>query len=782
MLLGPLRVLDDDGSVVTPAGARQRSLLACLLMRANTPVSAEVLVDTVWDGSAPHGSPETMLRSTVMRLRRALGRELAGRISAHAPGDPIRVDGGELDVLRFEALCHEAGAALRDRAWATASDSAARAVDLWQGEPLIDVPSQVLRGQVVPRLEQLRLQALDDGAEADLQQGRYEELVPRLRELTAAYPLRERFHAQLMEALSRAGRRAEALEVYRDARTVLVEQLGIEPGSDLRQLHQQILSGGDAAPRSTPARSMPRQLPAATRHFTGRVMELVDLDRVHDTSAVVITAIDGMAGVGKTALAVQAAHAMVERYPDGQLFIDLHGYTAGVAPVEPGDALDRMLRSLGVAAENIPVDLDERAGLYRSRLAGRQVLVLLDNAATEDQVTPLLPGLPGCLVLITSRRRLAGLDHTHTLSLDTLPPADAVALFRNTADGNLFGQPDAVAELVELCGRLPLAIRIAAARLRSHPAWNPDHLAERLRDQQHRLVELAAGQRSVTVALDLSYQDLSTELRRTYRLLGLYPGTDIELYAVAALLDSSLPHAGHLLEQLLDAHLLQEPAPGRYRFHDLVRAHAAHTATGDGTERDARTALDRLLDYYRHNAAVAMDAAYPFERERRPQVAPAHTPGPVLSDSAKAVQWLDDELPNLLAAARYAAEHDRPAHLLDLSTILHRHLRIRGPYREAVVLHRQALTTARATGHQAAELQALVDLGHIHRLQGRHEQAADYYQRALTAARATGHRAAEMEALVGLGHIHRLRGEYEQATDHLQLALQTRPRRRPTER
>jgi tetratricopeptide (TPR) repeat protein/transcriptional regulator with XRE-family HTH domain len=559
--------------------------------------------------------------------------------------------------------------------------------------------------------------------------------------------------------------------------TLLAEAFGLSGAGRerfMRQAYELGDSGRDPAPASTPSSgSVPRQLPAPPQLFTGRAMELADLNKVHDASTVVITAIEGMAGVGKTALAVQAAHQMVDRFPDGQLFIDLHGYTHGVAPVEPAEALDRMLRSLGVAGEQIPAGLDERAGLYRSRLAEQRMVIVLDNAATEAQVMPLLPGASGCVVLVTSRRRLAGLDHTHALSLDTLPPADAVALLCQSAgESRLAGQPaDLVAELVELCGRLPLAIRIAAARLRSHPTWDVAYLVRRLRDQQRRLVELAAGQRSVTAALDLSYQHLSADQQRAYRRLGLHPGPDIDAYAAAALLDVALVEAGRVLERLLEAHLLQELVPGRYRFHDLTRAHAANTASLDEADEGGQAALDCLLDYYRHTAAMAMDAAYPYERERRPQVPPARIPSPPLSDPAVALSWLDSELPNLLAAASYATEHDRPAHLLHLSTILYQHLGTCGPYHDAVTLHQQALTTARATGQQAAELDALTGLGFIHRRQGRYERAIDQYQRALRLARVIGHRGGELDALVGLGHIHLRQGRYEPAADHFKQAL-----------
>jgi tetratricopeptide (TPR) repeat protein/transcriptional regulator with XRE-family HTH domain len=570
---------------------------------------------------------------------------------------------------------------------------------------------------------------------------------------------------------------ADGLGLSAPERAALAAAARSECGPQNRRNDSAPNNQGTDSPAMTstrPSRHIPRQLPAPPQLFTGRAAELADLEKIHDASTVVITAIDGMAGVGKTALAVQAAHQMVERYPDGQLFIDLHGYTEGVAPVEPGEALDRMLRALGVRGERIPADLDERAGLYRSRLAEQRMVIVLDNATTEAQVTPLLPGAPGCLVLVTSRRRLAGLDHTHTLSLDTLPRTDAVALMRRSvSDSRLAGHPaDLVAELVELCGRLPLAIRIAAARLRSHSAWDLSHLVQRLRDQQHRLAELAAGQRSITAALDLSYQDLSADLRRAYRRLGLHPGTDIEPYAAAALLDRNMPETGQLLEQLLEAHLLQEPVPGRYRFHDLTRAHAGDTATRDEPEDSRRSAMDRLLDYYRYSAAVAMDSVHPYERERRPQVPSASTPIAAMSDPAPALAWLDGELTNLLATARYATEHDRTAHIIHLSAILRRHLHTRGHLHAAVTLHEQALTIARDTGHQAAELEALTRLGDIHRLQGRQEQATDHYQQALRLAQVNSNRTGELYALVGLGWVRWILGRYELATEHYQKALQ----------
>ncbi|GAA5131662.1 ATP-binding protein [Pseudonocardia adelaidensis] len=507
-----------------------------------------------------------------------------------------------------------------------------------------------------------------------------------------------------------------------------------------------------------------RQLPGPSPLFTGREPELADLDRAADPSRLVIATIAGMPGVGKTALAVQAAHRVASRYPDEQIYLDLHGYDRAGRPVEPGDALDRVLRSLGVPPEQIPAEPDDRAALYRSRLAGHRALILLDNAATEEQVTPLLPGTAGSLVLVTSRRLLTGLDHTHALSLDLLPLPDAVTLFTLAAgEERVRTEPPArLAELVELCGRLPLAVRIAAARLTARPSWPVARLIDRLRRS-----ELEAGERSVTAAIDLSYRQLSAEQQRAYRLLGLHPGADLTAHAAAALLGTSRLQAERLIDQLLDTHLLQEPAPGRFRFHDLVRTHSTARADADEPEPDRRAALTRLFDHYRHSAAVAMDTAYPYERARRPDVPPSGEPAPVPTDPAAAAAWLDSELPTVLAVVRQAADHGSPGHVHHLAAILHVHVVGRGRYATAEALHEQALAVARATGDRAAEQRALADLGRTHLKQGRNEEAADRYSLALALARDTGHVAVEMDALLGLGQFHLLRGRGAQAAEHL---------------
>jgi tetratricopeptide (TPR) repeat protein/DNA-binding SARP family transcriptional activator len=765
--------------------AQRRAVFALLVLSGGRPVSRDALVSALW-GDDPPRQAANVIQVHVMRLRLALDPGRVARapsevLARSGDGYLLRLAADQVDVLRFRQLVAVAREAHRSGDYEACCAAAEEALRLWQAPPAADLP--LLAGHpLVAVLADERWAVVAWFADAALGRGTPGDALAVVEEAVLARPLDEPLHGWLIRLYAALGRRVDALTCYEQLRHRLVDELGVDPTPQLRELHQAVLREEDprpaavsrtAPPPAGPAQQVPRQLPAAAQLFTGRLVELADLNKIHDASTVVITAIDGMAGVGKTALAVQAAHAMTERYPDGQLFIDLHGYTDGVAPVEPGEALDRMLRALGVPGERIPADVDERASLYRSRLADQRMLIVLDNAATESQVAPLLPGAPGCVVLVTSRRRLAGLDHTYSLSLDTLPAADAATLFHTSVgERRLAGQPpELVAELVELCGRLPLAIRIAAARLRSHPAWELSHLVRQLLDQQHRLAELEAGQRSVTAALDLSYQDLSDDQRRTYRLLGLHPGPDIDPYAAAALLDRTPPEAGRMLEQLLEAHLLLEPVPGRFLFHDLTRVHAVHTAARHETEDRAGTAVDRLLDHYRHTASVAMDAAYPYERERRPQVPPARIPSPPLPDPASALDWLDSELPNVLAAAGYAAEHGRPAHLLQLSTILHRHLRSGGRFHDAETLHQQALATARATGNQAAELEALTCLGHIHRLQDQHAAATDDYQQALQLARGTGDRTGELDAVVGLGRMHALCGRYELATDHYRQAL-----------
>ncbi|MFG1945422.1 BTAD domain-containing putative transcriptional regulator [Nonomuraea sp. NPDC048826] len=559
--------------------------------------------------------------------------------------------------------------------------------------------------------------------------------------------------------------------VLRRPRSTSVRQLAEALGLDDAELALLTGTAHGGQSVSRPAGTMPRQLPTDVSAFVGREAELAVLDHVGDADTVLITAIDGMAGVGKTTLAVHAAHELAPHFPDGNLFVDLHGFTSGVAPADPSDTLARVLAVLGIPGESIPGHLDDRAALYRSVLAGKKLLIVLDNAADEAQIQPLLPGAGGCLVLITSRRRLVGLDGARTVTVDVLPIGDAVALFTATAGRErLAGAPEEeLAEVVRRCGLLPLAIRLAAARLKAHPAWDVRDLLERLREGQRRLSELQAGQRSVTAALDLSYRTLTDAERRAYRLLGLHAGPDITPDAAAALLDVPVTRASALLDRLLERHLLQERVPARYRFHDLIKAHACEEAAAEEPAAERRAALGRLLDHYIGAASAAMDRLYPYEADTRPRLSASTVPAPAMPDAAV---WLEAELPNLLALPPHAAEHGFADHVRHLSATLHRCLRTRGSYSEAMTLLECALSAARAAADHPGEMEALLGLGELHHAKSRHDLAVEDATRALAIARAVGHRSGELRALNVLGTIHLSLDRFGPALDHFGQALE----------
>jgi len=717
-VLGSLTVQEDDRHIQVAAG-KLRTVLAALAMRANQAVTRDELADLVWD-ERPPASADATLRNYVKHLRHALGSD---RLVTASPGYLLRLDEQELDVSCFESLVRKADKARHEDRWLEAHTALTEALGLCRGTPLADIRSDRLQREHRPRLEQLVWQAREDCIEADLQLGRHDRLVPQLRDLTAAHPLRERSHAQLMLALARSGRRAEALEAYQHARRTLVDQLGIEPGPELRDLHDRILTGGLAPEAVTlpthlgASPVVPRQLPAAPRHFTGRHGELEALTRLVDTidasgGTVVISAIDGMAGIGKTALAIHAAHRLAERFPDGQLFLDLHGYTQGHPPRTASEALSWLLGALGMPPERIPVDGEQAAALYRQRLAGARTLIVLDNAATEAQVRPLLPGSGSCLVLVTSRRRLKALDDARSLSLDLLSPPDAVALLRAVAGPDRIPADDPLAdEIATLCGYLPLALRIAASLLRHRPAWSLENLTGQLRDQHRLAGALSDGERGLPAVFDLSYASLEVAHRRLWRLLGLVPGTDLEAYAAAALAEADPATTVGLLEDLVDHNLLSAYAAGRYRLHDLLRAHArALAAAAPAPEREA--AVDRLLHYYAHTAQSAS-----------------------------------------VAIARY------PSPAPD------------GPWARAIEIHRAASETTERVGHPAAHAAALIDLGGARQIVGDYLGAGDALTRALELYRALGNRLGEANALTNLGRVRTQTGDYPGTGDAYTQAL-----------
>jgi DNA-binding SARP family transcriptional activator/tetratricopeptide (TPR) repeat protein len=779
-VLGPVLVRDGDSVIEIPA-RRQRVLLGALLARAGTVVSVDVLAEMMWDGTPPSGAAIT-LRSHVMRLRRALGPTAGARVVTRFPGYLLEAGQDEVDLLRFTFLYHEGGAAVRAGAWERADVTLSEALGLWRGDPLADIPSELLRRDELPRLDQLRLQAVEWRTDARLHLGAHAELVPELQALAAQHPLRERFHAQLMLALVGSGRGAEALEGYQRARGLLVEALGTEPGAELRELHQRILAHdpGLAGPEpiqltaGSPESITPRELPAAVTHFAGRASELAALTALLDRPGgqtpepIVISAIDGTAGVGKTALAVHWAHRMAERFPDGQLFVNLRGYDPG-QPMSATEALAGQLRSLGVADSDIPAEQAERAARYRSLLAERRMVVVLDNASDVQQVRPLLPGNPACAVVVTSRGSLAGLvarDGATRLDLDLLPLEDAVGLLRELIGSRVDDQPHAAATLAAQCCRLPLALRIAAELAVGRPTVPLAELTTGLADQQKRLDLLDAGGdpgTAVRAVFSWSYWHLDGGTARAFRLLGLHPGADLDPYAAAALTGTSLEQAGRWLGQLDRAHLIQPARPGRYSLHDLLRAYGRELAGRHDTEQERRVALTRLFDHYLYAAATAMTALYPDEPHHRPRIPRPASSAPPLTNPTQARGWLDNERGVLVAVIVYATEHGWPGHAIRFATTLFRYLDGDGHNLEALVVHGQASTAARQVGDRDAEATALNDLAAAYWRQGRYEQATSILQQALALRSEIGDRVGQARVLGNLGIMHAQQGHYQQA-------------------
>ncbi|MGD0067573.1 MAG: tetratricopeptide repeat protein [Streptosporangiaceae bacterium] len=770
-----------------PTG-RQRVLLAVLLARAGTVVPADAVAEFVWDGAPPEGA-STTVRSHVMRLRRALGPAAGARVVTRYPGYLLQAGTDEVDVLWFRRLCREGGAAVRAGEWARAWDVLVKALELWRGDPLADVPSELLRRDEVPALEQLRLEAVEWWADAGLRLDRHAELVSELQSLAMRYPLRERLHAQLMLALVQSGRQAEALDAYQRTRDLLVEELGTEPGAELRGLHQRILAEdralvvpGHSVAAAGPGTVTPRQLPTPVAHFVGRDDELATLTGLLDRSdaegpgPVVISVIEGTAGVGKTALAVHWAHQVAERFPDGQLYVSLRGYDSA-RPVPATDALAGFLRGLGVGGQDIPPAEDERAARYRSILADKLMLVVLDNAASEGQVRPLLPGTPACTVVVTSRDALAGLvarDGAHRLDLDLLPLDDAVRLLRELIGERADADPDTAAVLAGQCCRLPLALRVAAELAAARPGTSLARLADELADQQRRLGLLDAGgdpRTAVRAVLSWSYRHLDTGAARAFRLAGLHPGPGFDPYAVAALTGATLEQGRGMLNVLARAHLIQQARPGRYGMHDLLRAYARELAVARDGEDGQHAALTRLFDHYLHTAATAMDTLYPAERHRRPRIPPPATPAPPVTDPAAARAWLDAERATLVAVTVHTAGHGWPADATRLAATLFRYLDAGSHYHEAITIHTHARDAARHAGDRSAEATALNHLAGPNRRQGRYQQATSQHRRALALFRQTGDRTGQAAALANLGLVYADQGHYQAATSFHEQAL-----------
>lgn len=727
---------------------RQRCVLAALVVEAGSVVTTDQLLDRAWGEQLPLRGRDT-LYSYLSRLRQVLAGHAT--LVRRKGGYVLDVHPDAVDVHRFRALVRRSDLASLDEALA-----------LWRGPAFADLDTPWITG-VREALDRERRSAVLDRNDLALRQGRHADLLNELFEDVEAQPLDERLAGQLMLALYRSGRQADALHHYQKLRDRLADELGGDPSPPLRQLHAKILRG-DVVPLKAepPPRTGRNDLPRDIADFTGREDELrlllaaVPGDDAAMT-AVVIEAIDGMAGVGKTALAVHLAHRLQDRYPDARLFIDLHGHSNDRDAVSAGAALESLLRALGVPADTIPDDVDERSALWRAELAERRVLVVLDNAADSAQVQALLPGAPRCLALVTSRRRLVDLPTTRTVSLDVMPVPDAVALFTSiVGEDRAAAEPDAVHDVVSSCGCLPLAVRLAAARLRSRPQWTIAHLARRLHDAKRRLSELSAGDLGVTVAFDLSYRNLSDEQQLVFRVAGLHPGDDFDVPAAAALAGLDEDTAEEVLEDLVDVHLLQQPVPGRYRFHDLLRHHANTLAAETGAERCG--AVVRLIDHYLRVAGAADAMLIPPGRFRARAAEPTG-----FADADEALAWFEAEHAALLAVVRISAEEGRTSSCWQLAAKLQRYLYRCGWTEQLRQLSEVALAQALRAGDRHGEAVIRTNLGLALYRGGQFAAARKQLTQALPLFRALDDRRGENQAIAALGNACKKLGRFDEA-------------------
>ncbi|WP_326645649.1 tetratricopeptide repeat protein [Streptosporangium sp. NBC_01755] len=757
--------------------ARERHILAILLMTPGKPVSAESFIRKVWDENPPPKARDR-LYSHIARLRARLhdtGEDVRLRYGSGAYF--LETDPENIDYHRFRTLRSQARSITESGDINHAFRLYRDASRLWRGEPLAGLSgSWAIQNR--QKLESELLGGTVERIELELLHGRHTDLVAELHDLTNRFPFDEKLVELLMQVLYRGGRQAEALVTYRQARTRIFRDLGTEPGPGLRTLHQRILQGDPAllpeSPVSARGDPPPNNLPRDLTTFTGRVPELDRLTgELVRRDAATVLAIDGMAGVGKTVLAVHLAHRLADHYPDGLLYLHLHGHDAQHAPMDATGALGQLLRMLGILASLIPSGLDERATMWRAELARRRVLIVLDDATSHDQISHLLPGTPGCLVMITSRRGLAGLDDVRSLSLEVLPPEDGATLFSRAVGSRRMLQADDVASVVRLCGYLPLAIHLAGSRFRHRPAWSVADLVGLLEEPDRRLAEIRAGNRKIITAFELSFHCLDEGQQQAFWRLGLHPGADITAESAAALLDFSQVDAEKFLDDLLDHHLIAEPRRGRYRFHDLIGEYA-RLLSGREPERRRAEVLQRLLDYYLFAADAADRLLYPYLARGPIEVSrPLNLrSGAGTEDQARA--WMTAELDNLLIVARYAADNGWTRYAALLAHVIGRHLDTWGRWPEGAELHARAVTVWRETGDRAWTARALADLSMARWRTGHHDEALRLADEALVIQGALNDQRAVADLLDHSGLVYWHRSDFSAALGCLERALHLR--------
>jgi DNA-binding SARP family transcriptional activator len=836
-LLGPLEVR--AGEEWRGIGApKWRAVLAALLINPGQVVSTDTLISAVWGDAAP-AKAANLISIYVLRLRRLLGD--SSLLTTRAPGYLLRVAPDEVDAQLFEALVRDGRRALAAKEPERAAGLLAEALALWHGSALADVPRTQLIEAEASRLDEQKLGAAELRITAELECGGHAQVVPELRRLLTDHALREGLWLLLMRALDGSGRHAEALDVYSQARKAISDELGVDPGTELRQLYADLLAQDAATPsgpagppagliaagtippttlpatppsapatgkRRRPAAQArpaaeqpdeesadqeqaaarppqpaqcPAQLPTDIADFTGREDQVKHLSELlapppdGDSGAVRVALVAGHGGLGKTSLAVHAAHRVRGHFPDGQLYVDLLGATPH--PAVPTDVLARFLRDLGVDGKDVPIEEAERAARYRTSLAGRRILVVLDNAKDAAQVRPLLPGSGSCAVLVTTRSRMPDLASTKLVDLNVLDDDEALTLFTKVVgDARAAAESEATAELLEACAGLPLAIRICAARLAGRSGWTIRSMANRLQDEHRRLDEMTAGDLAVRASFEVSFASLPTPKRGiapadAFRLIGLWQGSTISTAAAAALFGSTEDDAADALELLVDAHLLESKAPDRYKFHDLLRVYAYERAGADLPEERRGVAIARLLEWYMRTADAAGTAVLPYRYDMPLDPQAGGEPSPVgFAGPEDAFAWYDDERFNIVAATRQAAASGLHSIAWRLPAPLFSVFNARDNWADCIVTHRIALESARLAENRAAIAWVLNNLGEALG-QTRDSESVEYLERALAIRHEIGDRLGEVQSANNLADLYPRLGRSAAALEMLHRAL-----------
>ncbi|SES31136.1 DNA-binding transcriptional activator of the SARP family [Lentzea xinjiangensis] len=744
-LLGPIEVIGAEEQVQVPPG-RQQTILGALLLEANRVVAMDQLIDLVWEHTPP-STARAQIQICVSALRREFTRVgVDAQIETRQPGYLLRVAADKIDAVVFERRVAESEAATRQGRVEEASTILRSALALWRG-PTLGGAAATLQNKAL-RLDEKRLSVLENCIDMELLLGRHHALIAELQSLVTEHPLRERPRGQLMLALYRSGRKPEALDVYRTGRDLFIEHLGLEPSDQLRKLETAILTDDQVlrldqqkpAPITVQNVVSPHQLPATIADFVGRQDLVARVEAVlsDDHTTMPVVNISGKAGIGKSTLAVHVAHRVAaETYPDGQLYCDLRGTQA--QPATPAEVLGRFLSALGAVGSSLPDSADERADMYRSMLANRRVLVVLDDAASESQVHQLLPGSPTCGVIVTSRTRLTGLAGSHLVDVDFMDSGDALELLRRIIGVQRLGsEPVAAAALADVMGGLPLALRIIGARLAARPHWTLASMVGRLSDERHRLDELVHGDMVVRASLSLTYDGLAAETRRVMRLMSLLEAESLPVWTASALTDDERHRGFDMLERLVDAQLLDVAGSDvtglpRYRFHDLIRLFAKEQLAVHEAPAAQLAAVERVTGGWLAMAEQAHKKLYGGDftvlhgHGQRWQPHASYV-GQVLEDP---LGWLESERQSLCAAVFQAADAGLDELCWDLATTLVTLFETRSYCDDWQHTHERALEAVRKAGNKRGTAALLCSLGSLHQSQRRMDAARTALEPAL---------------------------------------------------